>query len=332
MRRRGVALLPLLLLGCVSPSLDVRALPDAPIAFVYRNLEETGRIVDEIQAAPAGPEQDAIDISLDKLEKLSGRRTEADLVHDQKGRVGLFVAPEARLELPEALARGARPLDWSADRTRLMFSGTRHGLTHLFEWVAATGDVRQLTSGPESNIDGCYGPGGAIIWAQYEKTGPRAGVRLWLRRPGEAPRELTEGPADTQPTWAPDGSRLVYTQLDPRAGPTLRWLDPAGDARGSYGHGRSAEFTPDGEWIVYSARTATGWQLRRMRFDGSGKRSLGTSGYQENDPSVSPDGRFVVFSVAKDVHTPLSSLFVRSIDGAHDRQLEFSGTGLLPVW
>lgn len=332
MRRHGVALLAVLLLGCVSPSLDLQTLPDAPIAFVYRNLEETERIVDETEAAPAGPDQDELDISLDKLEKLAGRRTEADLVHDQQGRVGLFVAPEARLELPEALARGARPLDWSADRTRLMFSVTRDGLTHLFEWVAATGDVRQLTSGPEAKIDGCYGPGGAIVWAQLEKTGPRAGVRLWLRRPGEAPRQLTEGPVDTQPAWSPDGSRLVYTRLDPREGHALRWLDPAGDASGSYGRGRSAEFTPDGEWIVYSARTAAGWQLRRMRSDGSGKRSLGASGFQESDPSVSPDGRFVVFAVSKNVHTPLSSLFVRSIDGAHDRQLEFSGTGLLPVW
>ena len=69
-----------------------------------------------------------------------------------------------------------------------------------------------------------------------------------------------------------------------------------------------------------------------MRADGTGKRSLGASGYQENDPSVSPDGRFVVYSAVRKMGSPVSSLFVRSIDGTRDRQLEFAGSGLLPAW
>ncbi len=334
--RRRAALASLLWLGCLSPSLDFEAMPAEPIAFVYRSVEESERIVEEAEAQRDAqnpdPEQDQIDVKLNKLAKLAGRRTDEDLWRDQQGRVGLYVAPGTKLELPDAMARGARPVDWSADHTRLLFSLTQRTLVHLFEWVSTTGDVRQLTSGSASEVDGCYLPAGALVWMQWEPTGPRAGTRLWLRRPGEAPRELTEGPRDTQPACAPDGSRVVFTRLEPSEGTTLRWLDPASDAGGSYGRGRSADFSPDGEWIVFSAQTATGWQLRRMRFDGSGKRSLGASGYLETDPSVSPDGRYVVFSARKTLQTPTSILFVRSIDGARDRQLEFSGSGLLPVW
>jgi Tol biopolymer transport system component len=329
--RRALAL-ALLALGCAHSSLDARLLPAAPIAFVYRSVEETERVADETDAEPTGgPEQDEIDIKLDKVEKLTGRRTEEDLLRDQQGRVGLFVAPETRLELPESLARGARPLGWSPDRTRLLLTLARHDRTQLFEWMAATGEVRQLTSGPESATDGCYGPDGALVWAQYERSGPHAGTSLWLRRPGESPRRISEGPGDTQPAWAPDGSRIVFTRVE-NGVPTLRWLDPAGGASGAYGRGRAPTFTPNGEWIIYSGRSASGWQLWRMRADGTGRRNLGASGYQENDPSVSPDGRFVVYSAVRRPGSPISILFVRSIDGAHDRQLEFAGTGLLPVW
>jgi Tol biopolymer transport system component len=69
-----------------------------------------------------------------------------------------------------------------------------------------------------------------------------------------------------------------------------------------------------------------------MRGDGTGKRALGNSGYQEADPAISPDGRFVVFSGSKTEFSPVTRLFVRPIDGVTDRQLEFAGSGLLPVW
>lgn len=333
--RTGRALAACLLLGCASPSIDFAALPESPIAFVHRTLEETERMVDEAQAqekaVTPGPE-DEFDVEVEGLQKLTGRRTSADVARDQKGRLALYLVRERRFELAGALPRGARPLDWSADHARLMFSAAQRNLLHLFEWIAATGEVRQLTSGPASQIDGCYGPGGAIAWVELEAAGRRAGARIWVRRPGEAPREVTEGPSDTQPTWSPDGRRLVYTRFDARTGPTLQWLDPGSDARGSYGRGRSAVFSPDGEWIVYSGLTSQGWRLRRMRFDGAGKRSLGSSGFEENDPAFSPDGRYVVFAAMKDERTPVSRLFVRSVDGKADRQLVIAGSGLLPVW
>ena len=329
------ALLACVLVGCASPDVDFAALPEAPIAFVYRTLEETERMVDEAQAlekaARPGPE-DEFDIEVEGLEKLTGRRTDADVVRDQQGRLALYRAQGRSFDVAAALPRGARPLDWSPDHTRLMFSAAQRNLLHLFEWIAPTGEVRQLTTGPGSQIDGCYGPDGAIAWVQFEASGPKAGSSLWVRRAGETPRQVTPGPADAQPTWSPDGKRLVYTRLDARTGPVLHWLDPSGDGAGSYGRGRSAIFSPDGEWIVYSGLTSEGWRLRRMRFDGAGKRSLGSSGFEENDPAVSPDGRYVAFSAMKDERTPVSRLFVRSIEGKTDSQLVVSGSGWLPVW
>jgi len=332
--RRCAALFAGLLFGCTGPSVDFAELPSAPIAFVYRTVEETDRMLDEAEARLAAQlprPEDEFGIEIEGLSKLAGRRTNADLVRDYQGRLGLFVAPTKSLELPDVMMRGARPIDWAPGHERLMFAST-FGASHLFEWVLATGEVRQLTTGPGSQVDGCYSAAGAIVWEQPESTSSAAGSRIWLRRPGQAPRALTPGPADTQPACSPDGARIVYSVQEPRAGMQLRWIDPAVDAGGSLGPGRSATFSPDGRWIVYAALTPAGWRLRRMHADGSGKRSFGRSGFVESDPSFSPDGRFVAFSANSNMASPISRLFVRSFDSELDRQLEFSGSGVQPVW
>ena len=95
---------------------------------------------------------------------------------------------------------------------------------------------------------------------------------------------------------------------------------------------RAPVFTPDGEWVVYSARTRTGYKLSRMRPDGTGRRVLGSSALQEFDPSVSPDGEYVVYVG----HNPRSEsgpqLYVKRLEGGNARALQIEGTGGLPVW
>jgi hypothetical protein len=331
--RRCAALFAGLLFGCTSPGVDFAELPSAPIAFLYRSVEETERMLDEAEARLAAQQprpEDEFGIEIEGLAKLAGLRTELDVARDQVGRLALFVAPESRLQLP-ALPRGARPMAWSSDR-HLMFGSKQRDAQHLFEWDAKSGEIRQLTTGPESQISGCYGPNGAIAWSQSDLVEGRYLARIWIRRPREAPRLVSAGPNDSWPSWSPVGDRLVYSAEVAGGGWLMRWVDPQSAEQGSYGSGRSARFSPDGDWIVYSGRGKDGWRLRRMRADGSGKRALGTSGFEETVPAFSPDGRFVVFVGTKSERSPISRLFVRSFDGAADRQLEFAGSGLIPVW
>jgi Tol biopolymer transport system component len=332
---RRAALAACWLLGCAAgPGVDVTALPEAPIAFVYRNVEETERLLDEAEAQRKAREplpEDEFRMKLEGLEKLAGLRTEGDLSADREGRIALYVVPGKRLELPDQL-NAARAIDWSDDHRRLMLSMNPRRTIQLFEWDVVSGEVRQLTSGPSASIDGCYGPDGAIAFVEMLGSVAVAKTRIWVHYPGERPRAVTEGPGDVQPTWSPDGARLVYTRVGGQLGHELRWLDPRTGEGGPLGAGRAADFTPDGRWIVYSARTTAGWQLRRMHADGSGKRALGRSGYNENTPAVSPDGRWVVYAAQGRNGSPIARLFVRSIDGGADRQLEIAGSGALPVW
>lgn len=327
-----------LLLACKTPGFEVADLPDSPLAFVYRTVEETERVREAMerqakQARGAARERGRLDVELDRLAELAGLRSPEDALRDQLGRVRLYVAPARRLEAVEFAPRGARPLEWSADRTRLLFSAYARESHQLFEWIAISGEVRQLTRGERAHPDGCYGPDGAFAYVEVAaRKGKQVTSRIWVQLPGEPARAVTDGPADGQPTWSPAGGRIAYVASDPQQGELLRWVDPASGEGGVLTRGRSPVFTPDGEWIVYSARSPAGWKLWRMRADGSGKRNFGRSAFHENDPTVSPDGRFVVFAGTKQERSATSRLFVRPLDGSPDRQIELSGSALLPVW
>jgi Tol biopolymer transport system component len=322
------------LLACTGPTFEATELPDAPLAVVYRTVEESERVLDVLQqqddqAKGKRPEFGTLAVELERLGEIVGQRRAEDILREQFGRMSFYVAPTRRLEPAGFASRGARPIEWSADRTRLLFSGSSSGSLQLLEWHAATGEVRQRTQGPRDHTDGCYGPDGALAYVEVAR-GPTS--RIIVERPGEAARALTPGPADGQPTWSSAAGRLVYVSFDPRQGELLRWIDPETGEGGALTRGRSPVFTPDGQWIVYSAPTPAGWKLWRMRPDGSAKRSFGASAFHENDPTVSPDGRFVVFAGTKQERSATSRLFVRPLDGSADRQLEMSGSALLPVW
>jgi Tol biopolymer transport system component len=213
-----------------------------------------------------------------------------------------------------------------------LFAAVVRDRLQILEWHVDGGDVRQLTQGERAHPDACYGPDGSLAYVEVSPgPGRQLTTRIWVQRPGESARALTDGPAHGQPACSPATGRIVYVATE-KEGDLLRWVDPASGEGGALTRGRSPAFTPDGEWIVYSAHSVGGWKLWRMHADGSAKRSFGKSPFHENDPSVSPDGRFVVFAGTKHERTAISRLFVRPLDGSTDRQLEINGSALLPVW
>jgi len=331
------------LAGCSTGGFSYAELPKHPVAIAVRSEDDAKRLEETVKREAERSAENAPKLpASDPFERT--RRVFEQLARGEKNRARytklMFLdAPERETERVDFAARDARPLAWNQDRTRLLFAIAKGNRPQLFEWLEGSGEVRQVTFG-RPHIDGSYGPGNRIVAVRQTALRRKGdtvvgGYQLVLMDPGGAnPKPITDGPMDVEPAWSPDGKTIIYLAWDVNGVDALRRIDLSGDEPRvrSIGRGRSPVFTPDGNWVVYSARTRAGFKLWKMHPDGTGRRSLGRSGLQEYDPSVSPDGRWVIYVG----HNPSSEsgpqVLVKSIDGSNPRQLSIDGSGLLPTW
>jgi hypothetical protein len=321
--------------GCAGPGIDLASAPDAPIAIVHRTREESDRRSDLLDRAqgrtPASTLERMRVADLGAWLGLGPDPAARQLA--LLGRLALLDPRTGAVERVDAALGGARPHCWSADRERLLFSGLVRGQDpQLMEYRRATGEVRSLTHGPLLHPGGCYGPGERQVWVEA-RPGPAGHEARLVLAPeaGGEPRVLTDGPADVAPVWSPRGDVIAFQRRDPEGATGIAVVDPAGGPVRLVARGKEPAFAPSGDWIVYSAQQRGRWRLWRMRPDGSGKLPLGEGTLDEHDPSVSSDGRFVVF-VGQEKDSVRERLFVRGFDGRGDVPLIDRDEGSHPIW
>jgi hypothetical protein len=327
--------------GCATGGFDLADLPDEPLAIVYRTREESERRVELLQQAKGSAlkkeTRSTYEASYLRLEAaaeaLGLGRSQAEKAADLLGHIA-SVDPERESATPYDFGfRGDRPLDWSEDRSRLLFVSLRSTEVQLYEWDRTTGDVRALTTGPEAHPSGCYGPEGRLALTVLTPSSDRKKKvqRIHVTEPGGgSPRVITPGPDDAKPDWSPEGRWIAYETKDAGGRPAVAVIPADGSAPPRVvAQGADPSWSPDGGWIVYAARTRRGFRLYQMRPDGSGKRAIGGGSRDEHDPRVSPDGRYVVYVYDDEGRQQLR---VRTIDGRKDRPLLFVGDGIAPAW
>ena len=152
-------------------------------------------------------------------------------------------------------------------------------------------DVRQLSWLPDGS--------GVVLSAAEQELSP---AQIWqVSFPaGEVRRVTNDLNTYLGASLTADGSALVTVQTD-RA-PNI-WVAPGGDATRARqittGSGKFEGFyglswTPDGR-VVYSSMAGGGWDIWAMNADGTGQRQLTVGARSNYGPSVSADGRFIVF-------------------------------------
>jgi hypothetical protein len=336
--------------ACQGSRIPVADVPDALIAFSYRTQEEarqraddwkdardqeTERLREQVRDSDAlGTQGGQIRARASQVKDLFGRMFGRgdEGVEQHPGRLAFLEPRTGAIQLVEAARRGSVPQTWSGDRTRLLFAQPGDRDYQIFELERASGTVRPITHGPYAHTQACYASDGRIVVITVEPQGARS--RVEVSRPGGGgPFEpLTEWGVEHSPTCAPDGNAVVWERDDAETGRgDLLLLAPVapGEPR-LLSPGRAPRFSPDGAWIVFSAPLQGGYRIWRMRSDGSGRAPIGRGQRNESRPSVSPDGRFVVYVAAEE--QPRQNLYLRRFDGSGDRILFADGDGEHPVW
>lgn len=148
---------------------------------------------------------------------------------DRDGIVRLYVMPsaggEARPVLPDSFRSTPGNPTWSPDGTRLGFDALEGSAYDIFSVNLETSIVENITQSPESEWYPVWAPGGDFLLTGVvtgtREDGTHQIVSIDLesgRRSGlTGPTPRDERARDWWPSWAPDGTRVVFVSR--RAGP-----------------------------------------------------------------------------------------------------------------
>jgi imidazolonepropionase-like amidohydrolase/Tol biopolymer transport system component len=168
---------------------------------------------------------------------------------------------------------------FSPDGSRLVVCAYRGGGFHLWTLRPDGGDVRQLTDGPWDDRGPAWSPDGTRIAFASERGGDTvigSPYRIWVvdvrsgaltpltGRPGRQGPEQDGAWEDFDPTWSPDGERVLFVRAAVTATGTLRAATVASVAADGPGP-VTAEHTDDSGAQLMTPAVSPGGRLAYLR-------------------------------------------------------------------
>jgi TolB protein len=148
-------------------------------------------------------------------------------------------------------------------------------------------------------------------------------------------RRLTQSDGiDTSPSYAPDGSQIVFES--DRGGAQRLWVmnsdgsnqHPISAGDGSYS---TPVWSPRGDYIAFTKQAGGEFIIGVMKPDGSGERTL-TEGFHNEGPTWAPNGRVLMFFRESQGANGGPRIFSVDITGYNERKVDTPAFASDPAW
>lgn len=186
---------------------------------------------------------------------------------------------------------------WSKEADRIVYTSYKTRVPDLYITQADGARSNRITNRPGLEVGAKFTESGNTLISSASYDGISKLVHFDLK--GQVIRKLTTGSSiDVSPSYSPDSSKIAFCS-NRSGGPQIYTMNSDGtdSKRISYTNSRyctSPAWSPKGDKLVFVCAKG-GFQLFMSDPEGGNVVQLTFSGDNE-DPSWSPDGRFIVFS------------------------------------
>lgn len=316
--RAGLALLAALLGACTG-SIENDELPTDPIAYIRQSASEGILSLEKFRDAMRFENPDDPRTTRAKL------TTTLSLLAPATGEY--TAVPDAGL--------GAVPCDWSPDGARLLVGrvDSSNQALQLYTWNMRTGAWTRVQRGPVGSGAGIADGPILLAWHGPIKLERGFSSGIWIKTHEQQNALMAGSQGGNTPDLSADGRTVVFSRKVKGGahGPSI-FLETLGDAEPRFvTRGAQPRFSRDGQWIAFSRESEGNSDIWIMRADGSAKRHLTRTSYDEEFPSPSADGRFVVYASSRGNENE-SLLYVTRVADGFEREIVHSGLNSRPVW
>lgn len=189
---------------------------------------------------------------------------------------------------------------WSHDGKNIAYTSYIHNRMAIYSIELATGQRTLIANFPGINSSPAYSPDGSVM-AMALSMGQGVETNIYLVNLNTRRyQKLTHAGTNTEPSFSPDGRSIVFTS-DRGGTPQVYKIDLSSGSttRLSYDGVQNfrPEFTPDGRSVILMHQEYTAGPIRIAVLDlASGTIQEITSGNLDKSPSLSPNGKMVIYA------------------------------------